>query len=375
MAATRSPRYNHPEAITNILVRIIEKTPTGGATIEDLEEAYEEVKGSIPSRKTIYRALERLELLFDPLARGETPNAFNGKTDPNVKEASLLEDDMAAPLVSIKRVKRNRKTYYLLDGTQTHPDFNLEESLYAALSLYPQYRGLLRDAYYRVMRKLLSETLSGVSVYNLLISEIENHVHVAEPFPSDQAKFTHMVSDIFTALRYRKKIKIRYLRTYDGKETVRIIEPYGLLSRFNNYYLTGYCCRSEANRIFHVVHIRSLKIIEDSSYKMPSTYSLKQAYSQAWATWTAEGGTRLEKVRLHVCCGTAERFKAINFHQSQQVKELDGGEIEVSFRLTGANEMIPWIAGWGSDIKVLEPEWLRETVKDYLQKALDGYSK
>ncbi len=69
MAAARSPRHNHPEAITNILVRIIEKTPTGGATVEGLEEACEEVKGSFPSRKTIYRALERLELLFDPLAR------------------------------------------------------------------------------------------------------------------------------------------------------------------------------------------------------------------------------------------------------------------------------------------------------------------
>jgi len=368
--AVRSPRCNHPEAITNILVRILEKTPLGGATIEDIESAYEEIKGTIPSRKTIYRALERLELLFDPLAHGEDSE---GEEIPDQDCYPWLDEELPAPLVCIKRVKRDRKTYYLLEGQQSGGDFNLNESLYAALSLYPQYRGMLKDAYYKVMRKLLSETLSGVSIYNLLIHEIESHVHVCEPAPVDPDRFAAMVSEIFSALRCRKRIKIRYLRTYDGAETERVIEPYGLLNRFNNYYLTGYCLSSKGNRIFHVVHIRDLKVIENSSYKMPSSYSLKRAYSQAWATWTSEGGAKLERVRLKVCRGTAERFRAINFHESQQVKELADGGVEVAYRLTGANEMIPWIASWGPDVTVLEPEWLCREAEAYLKKALANY--
>jgi len=368
--AVRSPRCNHPEAITNILVRIIEKTPLGGATIEDLEVAYEEIKGTVPSRKTIYRALERLELLFDPLAHDED---LEEEGIPDQDRYPWLDDQLPAPLVSIKRVKRDRKTYYLLEGQQADNSFNLNESLYAALSLYPQYRGMLKDSYYKVMRKLLAETLSGVSIYNLLINEIENHVHVCEPAPADPDRFAAMVTEIFSALRYRKRIKIKYLRTYDGEETERIIEPYGLLSRFNNYYLTGYCLSSKGNRIFHVVHIRDLSVIQNSSYKMPPSYSLKRAYGQAWATWTSEGGAKLETIRLKVCCGTAERFRAINFHESQQVKELDDGGVEVVYRLTGANEMIPWIASWGPDVTVLEPEWLCEEAEAYLEKALANY--
>lgn len=368
--AARSPRCNHPEAITNILVKILEKTPTGGATIEDLEEAYEEVKGTIPSRKTIYRALERLELLFDPLAKGETPEEGE---EPDDESYLWLDDKLPGPLVGIKRVKRDRKTYYRFEGQQAVPDFNINESLYAALSLYPQYRGMLKDAYHKIMRKLLAETLAGVSIYNLLINEIENHVHVAEPVPADPKRFAYMVSEIFGALRYRKRLKIKYLRTYDGKETERIIEPYGLLNRFNNYYLTGYCLSSKGNRIFHIVHIRDLEVIRDSTYKMPPTYSLKRAYSQAWATWTSEGGAKLETVRLWVCCGTAERFRAINFHDSQRIKELGNGEIEAAYRLTGANEMVPWIASWGPDIMVLEPDWLRDEVTVFLSKTLSNY--
>jgi len=368
----KSSRCNHPEAITNILVKILEKTPTGGATIEELEEAYESVKGVTPSRKTIYRAIERLELLFDPLARGEKPEE---NEDPDEGSCTWLDDDLPGPMASIKRVKRARKTYYMFDGQMAAPDFNIDESIYAALSLYSQYRGILKDVYYKIMRKLLAETLAGVSVYNLLINEIENHVHVAEPTPADAALFSHTVSEIFTALRQKKRLRIKYLRTYDGVETERIIEPYGLLNRFNNYYLTGYCLNSQANRIFHVVHIRKLEIINDSTYKMPPSYSLKRAYSQAWATWTSDGGAPLETVRLWVCCGTAERFRAINFHDSQQLNELEDGAVEASFRLTGATEMVPWITSWGSDVKVLEPEWLRHQVVSYLEKALKGYTE
>lgn len=368
----KSSRCNHPEAITNILVKILEKTPTGGATIEELEEAYESVKGVTPSRKTIYRAIERLELLFDPLARGEKPEE---NEDPDEGSCTWLDDDLPGPMASIKRVKRARKTYYMFDGQMAAPDFNIDESIYAALSLYSQYRGILKDVYYKIMRKLLAETLAGVSVYNLLINEIENHVHVAEPTPADTALFSHTVSEIFTALRQKKRLRIKYLRTYDGVETERIIEPYGLLNRFNNYYLTGYCLNSQANRIFHVVHIRKLEIINDSTYKMPPSYSLKRAYSQAWATWTSDGGAPLETVRLWVCCGTAERFRAINFHDSQQLNELEDGAVEASFRLTGATEMVPWITSWGSDVKVLEPEWLRHQVVSYLEKALNGYTE
>jgi hypothetical protein len=366
----RAPRGYHPEAIANILVKILEKTPTGGATIEDLEDAYEEIKGSVPSRKTIYRAVERIELLFDPLARGEK---FETGEVEGSRLKSDLDEEIPGPLVGVRRMKRDRKTYYIIYGDIGGPTFNVNESLYVALSLYPQYRGMLKDAYHKIMRKLLTETLAGVTIYNLLINEIENHVYVAEPAPADPDRFSSLVSEIFTALRRKKRIKIKYLRTYDGVETERIVEPYGLLSRFNNFYLAGFCLKSQANRIFHMVHIRDLEIIDDEGYKMPSSYSLQRAYSQAWATWTPANGSKLEDIRLSVCRGTAERFRAIKFHDSQHVTEAQTGEIEVSYRLTGAIEMVPWIASWGPDIKVLEPAWLREEVKKYFNDALKSY--
>lgn len=349
-------RCSHPEAMASILLKIIEQTPRGGATIEELAEAYEAVKGVYPSRKTIYRALERLELLFDPLAREEP-----------------VDEDLPGPPVRLRRKKRNQKTYYLLEGEQSGLNYNLNESLYAALCLYPQHRGLLRDTYRRVLRKLLAETLAGVSVYNLLINEIETHVLVAEPAPADPVRFSRIVSDIFRALRYRQCLRIKYLRTYDGRETERIVEPYGLLSRFNNYYLAAYCRQNEAMRLFHLVHIRELTPLKDTTYIIPRHYSLQKAYGEVWATWTGLKGARAEKVVLHINRGAAERFRALRFHESQVNEELEGGSLAVTFKISGAGEMIPWLAGWGAEVRVIQPEWLRAALLAYLGKTMALY--
>ena len=62
-----------PEALVKILLSIMMKTPEGGATMEELKEVYQDARGSRPSTRTIARAIRRLNLIFDPLVYGETP--------------------------------------------------------------------------------------------------------------------------------------------------------------------------------------------------------------------------------------------------------------------------------------------------------------
>lgn len=50
-------------ALVKILLTIMEKSLEGGATMEGLKGSYQEIRGSIPSNKTIYRSIRRLNLL------------------------------------------------------------------------------------------------------------------------------------------------------------------------------------------------------------------------------------------------------------------------------------------------------------------------
>ena len=59
---------DHPETMLKVFWLLSEKAPDGGATMDDLLEAYAEVKGNEPNERTIRRIIDRINLLFDPEA-------------------------------------------------------------------------------------------------------------------------------------------------------------------------------------------------------------------------------------------------------------------------------------------------------------------
>ena len=122
--------------------------------------------------------------------------------------------------------------------------------------------------------------------------------------------------------------------------------------------------------------VKRLEVVESIVFKRPSDFSMKDVFSNAWGIWNIDDKdlTSLETVRLKVEKGVAERFKAVSFHDSQKVKMLPGEEAEVAFKVTGVEEMIPWLMSWGPALEVLEPEWLKEDLKKNLQKALNIYN-
>jgi len=355
--------------MVKILMTVIEKTPSGGATLEDLQEAYAEINDRYPSARTIYRYIRRLNLLFDPLCYGE-------KLEPGEKDST--EDDTDEPVIGEKAIcskRQNQKTYYIYSGKKADLLAGNNDVTMMLLGMYPQLRGAMKSSIEAAMESIFRNSLSGLCTFASILSELEHVVHVSGAFPSDPAKSEAMIREILRAIKERKRVRIKYLRTYDGAITERVVEPHGLLCRLNNWYLTGLCTQRKQRRVFLLLNIRELTVIENSSYCMPPGFSLKEAYQDIWGTWTEDEAGELETVRIAVCAGPAERFRHNLFHESQQVHELPDGRLEVTYRLAGAEEMIPWLMSWGDAVEVLEPSWLREQLIRSLQETIRCYLK
>jgi len=354
-------------AYLQIMFKIMEKTPGGGATIEDLIEAYEEATDRRPSERTVYRYIEKLELFFDPLARGEDLEEGEEEED--------MGEELAPPLMGIKREKRGRKTYYLFEGDLQLPSLDLNQALLAVLNLYPQHVHILKESFDSVTRHMLKDIISGISMYSQVIDHLQKNVHVAGPVPADPEKNAKIMLDIFQAIRFKKRICLEYLRTYDGVITRREVEPYGFLSRLNNWYLVGKCLEKGELRLFSLPHIRDLEILDKTRFEIPREFSLKNFYRNSWGVWTQDPPPKTEEVILLADRGAAERFRALKFHPSQKVTELSAGRVEVSFRLGEAGEMVPWLLSWGTKVMVKEPDWLREEVKNALRNIEEEYER
>lgn len=365
---TRYPRTGtQPETMMKILITVIDKTPSGGATLEDLQDAYAEINDRRPSLRTIYRYIRRLNLFFDPLSYGEKPEpGEEGLADEDADEAVIGEK-------AICSIRRGSKTYYIFCGEEDDLPAGNNDTAMMLLGMYPQLRGAMKSSIEAAMQSIFRNSLSGLSTFASILSELEHVVHVSGAFPADPAKSEAMIREILRAIREKKRVSLSYLRTYDGAVTERVVEPHGLLCRLNNWYLTGLCTKRQERRVFLLLNIKNLAVLENSFYSMPPGFSLKEAYQDIWGTWTDDESGDLETVRIKVCAGPAERFRHNLFHESQGIREFPDGGIEVTYRLAGAQEMIPWLMSWGGAVEVLEPAWLREQLISSLQETLRCY--
>lgn len=60
-------------------------------------------------------------------------------------------------------------------------------------------------------------------------------------------------------------------------------------------------------------------------------------------------------------------------HESQKVTRLPDGSLEITFRVAGLDEIKRWILSYGPEATVLEPDKLRNMVRQGLNKNLSQY--
>lgn len=349
---------DYPEAVIKVLLTVIEKTPTGGATMEELKEAYREVKDREPSDKTIRRIIRRINLLFDPLAYDEEN-----------------EEGLPCAPRAIEARREGERCTYVFTRDLAAPRLDPSTALLVALSLYPQQRQLLQDEFEVLMKLVFESVFRRLSEWQCLRKEMERYVYVSGYGPANPKENLRLVEKILQAIHLAKRVRFSYRRSYDGEVTLRQVEPYGLLCRHGVWYLVGRCLAAGERRLFRLDHIERLDLVENSTYTIPRDFSLREAYARAWGVWTEEEPGPPETVRLKVAPGLAHKFRVTRYHESQVTEELPGGGLEVRFEVSGAEEMIPWLLGWGPGLEVLEPAWLREMVAGVLEEMLERYRR
>jgi predicted DNA-binding transcriptional regulator YafY len=362
-----------PEAMVKILITIMEKTPHGGATIENIQDAYLEVKDAVPTDRTIYRNIRRINELFNPAAFAAGGQQSNQSGNKTKRSRALNPKDLAI------RSHRDASGVmrYQYAGKKIISKYEANQALSIVLGLYSQQRSILKGHFEKVIASIMDDVLAKDKKGESFFAEIDDHVHISGHGSADGVKVVRKITEIIRAIDNCKVVKIDYLRTYDGNRRTREVEPYGLVCRHGSWYLYGLCRFNDRMRIYLLDQVQRLEVMENSIFKKPATFTLKKVFGSAWGIMISDDAqkAKVETVRLHVKKGVAERFKAVRFHDSQKLKALPGDEAEVSFEVSGADEMIPWLVSWGGSLEVLEPQWLKEELLAYVQSINEVYGR
>jgi predicted DNA-binding transcriptional regulator YafY len=140
------------------------------------------------------------------------------------------------------------------------------------------------------------------------------------------------------------------------------IEPYAVGQAVHTI---GYREPPGALRTFKVERIERIELTHQS-YAIPADFDVRELLKFAWGIWYTDEAP--EEVLLRFQPRVARRVGETRWHRTEQVSVLEDGSLLWRAQIAEPTEMLPWIRGWGADCEVLAPPWLRQRVKEEVER-------
>jgi predicted DNA-binding transcriptional regulator YafY len=105
----------------------------------------------------------------------------------------------------------------------------------------------------------------------------------------------------------------------------------------------------------------------DKTFKKPDSFDMDEHLRKSWMIW--EGEQTQVKVKFSPEIAEVIKRKP-SWHPSEKRELLPNGEVELTFTVSGTEEIKWWIYSWIPYVKVLEPKSLRDEMKRDLKKTL-----
>ena len=173
------------------------------------------------------------------------------------------------------------------------------------------------------------------------------------------------VFDCFkTAILEKRIAKFDYYSTY-GEMTHRHIEPIQLWFKSRAWYIKGFCLSKQDIRLFKLARVRNLSVADE-------TFSKRDLLAPRPDTGSDESHHKPDvTMRLSIAPEMAYRVYD-EFADTMVEKQPDGSYI-VTVTWPEDNWVYGFILSFGEYIKVLEPEYLRQIIKDKAIKIAGQY--
>jgi len=145
------------------------------------------------------------------------------------------------------------------------------------------------------------------------------------------------------------------------------IEPYAV---GQTTHVIGHSDPPGKLRTLKIERIERVEIICEP-YKIPPDFNPRDLLANAWGIWYTESEPVEVVLKFHP--RVARRVQETRWHRSEQVVEQPDGSIIWRAKVAEPKEMLYWIRGWGTDLEVVEPKSLRESIQSEIEKMVKLY--
>jgi len=306
-----------------------------------------------PGRLHTRPPLDRMQQIFAAIKRGDYPGRERLATDIEVttktiqRDIDYMRDFFQLPIDYC----RENRGYTFSEPVERFPMVTVGEdelvSIFVAQKALTQYVGTpfeapLRNAF---------EKLSGELKNQITISwaDLDSAISFRnfEAVPAEVEVFR----GVSRGTTENREITFQYKKLNSTAYQKRRIHPYHLACIQNQWYCFGYDLKRDDIRTFVLPRMRQVEVT-DKTFDPPSDFKLKKHLRGAFSVFTSKGDYT---IRIWFDAFAAQLIRERTWHPTQKIRELDGGELELSLTLNNLMEIEPWVLSWGQHAKVVAP--------------------
>ncbi len=283
-----------------------------------------------------------------------------------LRDIRCMRDDLDLPIV----YDEHQHTYYYEHDVGELPVFDLSEGELLALFVAEKALAPLEGTPFA--RKVGSglQKLSAAlgDAVSLTWSELD------EGMTFRQTAVAHADAEVFErltrAVRREKEVRFEYRKLGATHYSRRTVHPYHVANVDGQWYLFAHDVDRDALRKFVLTRMRKVEVLR-SGFRKPADFSVIDQLKDSFGIFSSSG-KRL-KVRIRFDVFAAQLIRERSWHESQRIKELDDGEIEMSMTLGSLEEVERWVLSWGRHAEVQGPRKLRERVRKAAAAILENH--
>ena len=152
---------------------------------------------------------------------------------------------------------------------------------------------------------------------------------------------SHTLHDLRRAISGRRQIEIDYYSQGRDAMTSRTVDPARVFSRDGAWYLSGWCHRAGAERVFRVDRIRTLSVLDsDAEVDLPSGPS---------PTLSIDSVDRTVTIRL-----APEAVWAADYYSARERTERPDGRVDAVFAVAGQSWLARLLVQLGPQAELIE---------------------
>lgn len=178
---------------------------------------------------------------------------------------------------------------------------------------------------------------------------------------------------VIEAMHQGRELYVEHQK-FGGDKTIQHLQPYALKACRQRWYVLGYIHEHGALRNIALDRVLSMELT-DQPFTIPEDFNAEQYYAHSIGIYVNDQ-LQPEHIVLRAYGITVNYLRSLPLHPSQvEINTQPGEYSDFTYNLCLTPDLTNEILGMGENVQVLEPESLRQAVRERVQAILKHYQQ